>query len=143
MTEIKFFGTKDPCFFLSNFYKASFTINGLLYRTSEHYYQSKKATDSVVEEKLRILATPRLVANEGRTITCLRSDWEEVKEQIMMEAITAKFTQNNDLKLSLLATKDAILIENSPYDSYWGIGRDEKGKNRLGVLLMELREKFK
>ena len=31
------------------------------------------------------------------------------------------------------------LIEAAPADYFWGVGRTGTGKNRLGVLLMELR----
>ena len=39
---LKFYGIDNPNGFLSNFYDAAFTINGALYKTNEHYYQSKK-----------------------------------------------------------------------------------------------------
>lgn len=141
MNEIKFFGHKQPCFFLSNFFQASFTIDGKLYRTSEHYYQSKKTTDPETEEKIRNFATPRLAADNGRKIK-IREDWDEIKDDVMREAIYAKFSQNNALKISLINTGDAILEEASPTDFYWGTGGKNTGKNMLGILLMELREKL-
>lgn len=36
-----------------------------------------------------------------------------------------------------------ILIENSKMDSFWGIGKNQKGKNMLGKLLMKVREEIK
>ena len=69
----------------------------------------------------------------------LRSDWEEVKEDIMYEALYAKFTQHRNLKKSLLDTGDSELIEHTKNDSYWGDGGNGKGKNMLGLLLMKLR----
>jgi len=67
-------------------------------------------------------------------------DWEEVKEDVMRRALRAKFTQHDDLRVLLLETGEAVIVENAPGDLYWGIGRDGTGKNRLGALLMELRE---
>ena len=62
----------------------------------------------------------------------------------MYRALKAKFKQNDKLKEQLLfATGDEELIEDSPYDYYWGIGRNKTGKNRLGILLMKLREELK
>jgi ribA/ribD-fused uncharacterized protein len=55
-------------------------------------------------------------------------------------ALCAKFTQHDSLLTLLLATGDAEIVENAPGDRYWGCGRDGTGKNRLGALLMELRE---
>jgi predicted NAD-dependent protein-ADP-ribosyltransferase YbiA (DUF1768 family) len=42
-----------------------------------------------------------------------------------------------------LETYDEELIEDSPYDSYWGIGPSGNGKNMLGKILMETREYLK
>jgi ribA/ribD-fused uncharacterized protein len=73
----------------------------------------------------------------------LRSDWETVKDDIMREALRAKFTQHQVLRSLLLETSDAELIEHTTNDSYWADGGDGTGKNRLGQLLMELREEFR
>ena len=45
----------------------------------------------------------------------------------MYEALTAKFTQNKELLKLLLETNDRYLVEDSPHDPYWGIGKDKKG----------------
>lgn len=73
----------------------------------------------------------------------LRRDWESVKDKVMLEALCAKFTQHEDLKAILLGTGDAILVEHTENDSYWGDGGDGSGKNRLGQLLMQLREELR
>ena len=61
----------------------------------------------------------------------------------MYQINKAKFTQNQKLKQLLLNTENKILREASPYDSYWGIGPDGKGKNKLGEILMRIREELK
>jgi predicted NAD-dependent protein-ADP-ribosyltransferase YbiA (DUF1768 family) len=71
----------------------------------------------------------------------MRSDWESVKEDIMYRALYFKF-KNARLQRSLLDTFPSRLFEDSPRDSYWGLGQDGKGKNRLGELLMELRQEL-
>lgn len=73
----------------------------------------------------------------------VRSDWERVKDVVMRDGLMAKFSQNAAMKKMLLETGDAVLVEKSPRDSYWGIGKDGKGRNRLGELLMEVREALK
>jgi len=40
----------------------------------------------------------------------------------------------------LLSTGDAEIVENSPIDYYWGCGANGSGKNRLGIILMEVRD---
>lgn len=35
------------------------------------------------------------------------------------------------------------IVEDSPINSYWGCGADRLGKNRLGVILMEVRKQLR
>lgn len=64
-----------------------------------------------------------------------RIDWENIKNQVMWKALVAKFSQHEVLKQLLLSTGNRTLIEDSPHDSYWGIGNDGKGLNMLGKML--------
>eukprot|EP00698_Gefionella_okellyi_P011400 TRINITY_DN29_c1_g1_i5.p1 TRINITY_DN29_c1_g1~~TRINITY_DN29_c1_g1_i5.p1 ORF type:complete len:184 (-),score=30.90 TRINITY_DN29_c1_g1_i5:39-590(-) len=70
----------------------------------------------------------------------LRPDWEDVKENVMMRALLAKFEQHSDFRELLLGTGDARLVEHTNRDAYWGDGGDGSGKNRLGICLMKLRD---
>jgi ribA/ribD-fused uncharacterized protein len=47
--------------------------------------------------------------------------------------------QNDDLKKLLKETCNRNIVEASNRDSYWGWGRDKKGKNMLGLILEEVR----
>ena len=72
----------------------------------------------------------------------LRSDWEEIKNDMMYEICLNKFEQNPDLAEKLKATGDAILIEGNTWgDKCWGQVNGE-GENRLGKILMRVREKL-
>jgi ribA/ribD-fused uncharacterized protein len=127
------------CF--SNFSKQGFTLEGRYWPTSEHYFQAQKFAGTPDEEEVRLARAPKIAADRGRDRSRpLRADWEAVKEDVMRHALRAKFTQHDDLRVLLLATGDAEIVENAPGDFYWGIGRDGTGKNRLGALLMELRD---
>lgn len=70
----------------------------------------------------------------------LRSDWEQVKDEIMQQAVLRKFETHTDIREILLATGDELIVENSPIDYYWGCGKDGSGKNRLGEILMAVRD---
>ncbi|KAJ2991714.1 hypothetical protein HDV02_003509 [Globomyces sp. JEL0801] len=97
-----------------------------------------------IVEDIRNMTSPGAAARKGRSRSLpLRTDWEEVKEDIMREALYAKFTQHEHLKGLLISTGDALLVEHTKNDRYWGDGGDGSGKNRLGYLLMELRELLK
>lgn len=72
----------------------------------------------------------------------IRSDWDKIKDNAMYYTLKIKFTQNPKMKQLLLLTNNIILIEDSPRDSYWGSGKDGKGQNKLGILLMILRDEL-
>lgn len=141
--SIDFWGLHGSHPFLSNFYGSPFILDGKQYSTVEHFFQSQKFAGTKYEEYIRCLETPAEAAREGkRRDLPLRKDWEEVKEGVMYKGLIAKFTQNPALQIALLATKGEMLREVSPYDRYWGTGRDQTGKNRLGVLLVRLRDEY-
>lgn len=88
--------------------------------------------------------TPKEAAEKGRDRKRrLRPDWDAVREDYMREALEAKFGQHAELRALLEATGDAELIEHTRTDAYWGDGGDGHGKNRLGILLMELRKRLR
>jgi len=61
-----------------------------------------------------------------------------VEDATMKKALFFKFKQSEDLSKNLLSTSPLTLVHNNPKDQYWGIGKGS-GKNRLGVMLMEVR----
>ncbi len=132
---------KYGCF--SNFSSHGFTLDGLYWPTSEHYFQAQKfvGTDENYVEKIRLANTPKEAAKMGRDRTYpLRSDWNNVKDDIMRKCVLCKFQTHQDIREILLSTQDELLVENSPIDYYWGCGKDGTGKNRLGEILMEIRK---
>lgn len=72
----------------------------------------------------------------------IRSDWDDIRDVVMKRALVAKFTQDDWLCKLLKGTGEAQLIENSSKDCYWSIGRDGTGTNRLGQLLMNVRDEL-
>lgn len=61
----------------------------------------------------------------------------------MRDAVRAKFTQHDELRLLLLSTGSAKLVEHTTNDAYWGDGGDGSGRNMLGRILMEVREQLR
>lgn len=142
--QILFYRTTDPYGGFSNFSPSPFELNARVWPTAEHYFQARKFAGTDYEEAIRLVKSPMIAARMGRSRKHpLRPDWEVVKDDIMREALMAKFAQHPDLRSLLLETGDAELIEHTRNDSYWGDGGDGSGKNRLGQLLMELRTKFR
>ena len=141
--EIRFYSVDAPYGCFSNFSPHGFTLDGAYWPTSEHYFQAQKFKGAKDVEEIRLARGPMMAARMGRSRSRpLRRDWERVKEDVMRGALEAKFRAHPDLQRILLSTGEALLVEASSKDSYWGCGAEGTGKNRLGLLLMELREKL-
>lgn len=141
MTKIKFYRVNDQYGEFSNFSPFSFSDGEKIWPTSEHYFQAQKFLDKAIQEKIRNLESPMAAALEGRNRNNpLRSDWEEVKDEVMRYAVFEKFRQNPSLQSLLKSTGDAEIIEHTTNDNYWADGGDGKGKNKLGKILMEVRD---
>ena len=142
--EIKFYKVNDDYGFMSNFAPYPFSDGSKNWPTSEHYFQAQKFLVPLIQEKIRQIVSPMDAALEGRNRqNPLRTDWEEVKDKVMLQALRMKFSQNPEIAKGLVATGDAILIEHTRNDNYWADGGDGSGKNKLGLLLMQVREELK
>lgn len=119
------------------------TINGIQWPHSEGYFQSMKAfgTSDWEFSKREIQRCDPLDSWSFGQKLRLRPDWEQVKDDIMMEALREKF-KDPYLKALLISTGDAPLVQ-LKYCSYWGSGPNGRGKNMLGVLLQNLRDEIK
>lgn len=139
---IFFYSVDDENGYLSNFYPVEFKDDKFTYKSSEHYYQSHKFTDDDIIHKIINSNTSKealKIARDSKDF--IVKDWDEMKDQVMYDAIYLKFSQNENLKKRLLDTKKKILVEHALSDPYWGCGSDGYGMNKLGILLMELRDR--
>jgi len=143
-TEIRFYSVKEAYGEFSNFASYPIRIKGKTWATSEHYFQAQKFAGTAYEEEIRKAKSPMKAAELGRSRKVrLRSDWDRVKDNVMFEAVRAKFTQHTELQELLLKTHTAHIIEHTENDDYWGDGGDGSGKNKLGKVLMQLREELR
>ncbi len=141
---INFYHLNKPYGFFSNFAPYPIALKEKLWPTSEHYFQAQKFVNTSHEEEIRQAKTAGEAAEFGRDRgRPLRRDWEAVKNDVMREALYAKFTQHPDLTEQLLSTGNATLIEHTKNDRYWGDAGDGTGLNMLGQLLMEIREQIR
>lgn len=139
-----FYKVNDEYGCFSNFSHHSFEIEGKRWKTSEHYFQAMKFAGTDLEDDIRMLSSPMDAAICGRDrANPLRTDWEDVKDDIMMEAVYQKFSQNKDICKVLLSTGEETIIEKTSNDYYWGCGKNGTGKNMLGKILMEVRARLK
>lgn len=141
---INFYGVRDKFGEFSNFARFPIQLDGQLWPTSEHYFQAMKFADVSYRMQIKSAATPMLSATLGRTRKRpLRADWEAVKDSVMFDAVLAKFSQHDNLAALLLATGNATLVEHTANDAYWGDGADGSGKNQLGQILMQVRDRLR
>ena len=138
---------------LENEYKGFLTmapspivVAGKRYPTVEHYFQAMKYPgDLGWQEAIRVAdkgLKARQLGEDKSKITALRADWDKVKESVMKEALVNKFQQNRGLLQLLKETGERPIIFESN-DPYWGSGLTGKGKNRLGLLLIQVRTELK
>jgi ribA/ribD-fused uncharacterized protein len=143
-TVIRFYRTGDQYGCFSNFAAYPIELKAKAWPTSEHYFQAQKFAGSEQEEAIRQEKSPMIAARMGRDREkSIRPDWERVKDDVMREAVRAKFSQHPQLRDILLATENAEIVEHSANDSYWADGGDGSGKNMLGRILMEVREELR
>ena len=131
---------------LDNFSSFKVEYEGYLYSSLEEAYQSLGFVSSAPEIAEKIKRSHS--AHEAQKIAYdnkdkRQSNWDEVKLDVMEKLIRAKIDQNPYVKKKLLETKDYIIVEDSPKDSFWGWGSDRNGQNNLGKLWMKLRDELK
>jgi ribA/ribD-fused uncharacterized protein len=144
MSVIHFYNVSAEYGCFSNFSPHPVKLKGKTWPTSEHYFQGQKFAGTPDEEEVRQARSPMIAARMGRSRERpLRKDWESVKDEIMHEVVLAKFTQHVDLREILLGTGDSKIVEHTENDAYWGDGGDGTGKNRLGQILMRVREELR
>lgn len=137
---IYFYDVGKPYYEFTNFYAANIVIDGRSYPTTEHYFQANKFKDPNIFNIIVSQPNASAALKEARKYDGYkRQDWERVKDMIMWKALHAKFTQHPNLKTLLLRTGTTHLYEGSYVDNYWGTGADGTGQNKLGRLLMKLR----
>ena len=124
--------------FLSNFYSVIIEMDGKSYPSVEHAYQAAKTTD----KDQRTIFASNITAGRAKRMGSklnLRSDWNDVKINIMKSLIFYKFSKHLNLQKLLLDTGTAHLVEGNGWgDTFWGVCKG-KGENHLGKILMDVR----
>lgn len=143
--------------FLSNFHPCEIVYQGITYPSVEHYYVAMKCNnDQMIDgvyytradfrEAVARVSTAGKAKILGRKIK-LRSDWDEVRLQVMEWGLNQKF-RIEELQELLLATGDEKLVEgNWWHDNFFGSCTcpkcGDKGNNHLGKLLMKIRSEIR
>jgi ribA/ribD-fused uncharacterized protein len=137
-------GFKDEYDWLSNFYPASVKWVNLMFPCVENaFVYAKLAGDPDLSEWEKIKEmTPREAKKYGRQIE-LRPGWDSIKVKVMQQLVYDKFTRNPELQRKLMATGGAYIEETNWWkDTFWGVCNG-KGKNTLGQIIMNTRERIR
>lgn len=138
ITEFKY-----PYRWLSNFQMCQIEYEGVIYPSTEHAYQAAKTLDIKLRQAIAKLSTPGEAKKYANKIK-LRDNWDKIKEQVMYDVCKYKFTMHPDLKAKLLSTNEEELIEGNYWgDTYWGECPLGNGQNKLGKILMRIRNEIR
>lgn len=139
-----YFSMDNPDSGFSRVSAFAFELDGAHWPTVEHYYQAKKFDNAEKQEKIRQLENPLAARKAGsRWFVKKRSDWKQIETTVMTRALYVKIGSHPEIRSELLATGDQMLVENSQFDYFWGCGRDKRGLNHYGKILMNVRNKLR
>ena len=128
---------------LAAYSKYGFELDGAEWPSVEHYYQGMKFEQGELRERIRsadhpVKASKLANANKKR----VRADWKQVRKVMMTRAVYIKCRTHPEVAKALLATGNQAIVETTMYDYYWGYGRDGRGHNTYGKVLMAVRDKL-
>lgn len=129
-------------------------INGKVFCCAEQYMMYNKAmtfNDIEIARKILKATEPKEYKHLGRQVKGFDAEyWSSIARDIVYDGNFYKFSQNKHLLEKLKKTAGQILVECSPTDRIWGIGRGLKddlrlsektwnGTNWLGYTLTDVR----
>nr|CAD2189624.1 unnamed protein product [Meloidogyne enterolobii] len=152
--EITPFFTKKYVF--SNHYGCHFEIDNISYFCVEQFYMRFKALvfgDFKSVEMIMEAKDAGAIKRIGSKIKDFNHHiWRKLCIIVMVIGNLAKYRQNGNLRKLLFKTGDSLLVEASPFDTYWGVGvglggvynrRNWRGLNVLGRILTRIRDNLK
>ncbi len=148
--EIRDFNAPEYAF-LSNRYpnnsqdnmKIYIELEGIIFTSVEAAYQAAKTRNPDERRKICAMTAEEAKAYGHSKQIRFRSDWHDIRINVMLNLVWQKFYGNKELREKLLATEDAILIkENNEGDTFWGVCNGV-GENHIGKILMDVRQKLR
>jgi len=141
---IRFFSQSETHREFSNFAPFGIDLDGTWWPTVENYYQAQKFTDPELRQSIHDAEQPiiaKTLADGNKA--AIRPDWDAIKDDVMYRAVRRKFELHPELQAMLLATSDEEIAEANPADSYWGVGPDGTGLNKLGKIMARVRAELR
>lgn len=137
------FSRFDPEHFLASHSGPGFELDDRHWPTAEHYYQAFKFPEGDYRERIAAAASAIEAHKLGNVWwRRKRKDFKQVRKTLMTRALYSKAVQNPLVSQALLETGEQLILETSAYEHFWGIGRDQRGENKLGKIWMDIRKKL-
>ncbi len=133
----------DPNELLGSYSAHGFFLDDQEWPTAEHYYQAMKFTDPDYRELIRQAPDVSKARRLGhRWFKRKRPDFSKVRTTLMTRAIYTKCRTYPIIAQTLIDTGEQFIAERSFTDYYWGCGRDGRGDNHYGKVLMNVRKRL-
>ena len=137
-----FRGPREP---LSAFFHHPLRWRNRTYISAEQAYQytklvHHKAPVTAQREMLRCKSSHACKQLAYKTVRSSNDSWNSMKFDLMEEICSAKFLQCKKFKEALRKSRDSYLLHNTETDSVWGCGPDLQGLNKMGLILMNVRQ---
>ena len=138
MKDILTFKT-DEHSWLSNMEIVDIECDGIVYKSTENFYQACKYNDIKTKQLIAKL-NPYKAKKYSRNNPMTNKSFDDNKLTYMEYALTKKFSQE-PFKSKLLATGGCHIEEGNWWgDTFWGVDiKTRKGENNLGKLIMKIR----
>ncbi|WP_320838594.1 NADAR family protein [Zhongshania sp.] len=134
----------DPNHLLASYAKRAFELDGCEWPSVEHYYQAMKFDDPEYRELIRQAPHPTDASKLGKSRKHQRrKDWKKNSVTYMTRATYIKARTHAEVAQMLLESGDMEIKDLSQYDYFWGSGRDLRGENAFGKMLMGVRKKLR
>jgi ribA/ribD-fused uncharacterized protein len=131
--------------YLSNSYLCNIEYDNICFCSVEHAFQFIKTSDYECKNKIKHAPTPALAKKYGSQSPIV-DGWGKIRLDIMYDLLKIKF-KDIVLVACLLRTGSRIIVDgNTDGENYWGAFiKNNKviGKNKLGMMLIKLRRRFR
>lgn len=129
--------------FLRNDFECNVLFDGEVYSSVEHAFQAAKVSDLEKRKEIRDASSIKEMRKIGRSVK-LPDNWVNDRIEVMKKLLQSKFNDNLALKFQLALTGDSDLVQGGMTngDRFWGVDEFGVGENKLGQLLMEVRQEI-
>ncbi len=139
---------RDALHPLASFSRHEIELDDLRWPSVEHYVQGMQLADPAKRPDVAAAPHPEAAIALAKKLTRWRPrarqrDWKRLQLVYMTRGTYTKARAYQEVREALLDTGERTIVETSQYDYYWGCGRDTRGENRFGRMLMDVRARLR